>query len=94
MSDTTTISFHCQPVTRTYLDEAMTAYGCSLPGRFLDMLLLAHHEGRLLLLDRATQEAIVGAAEDRMIAKATRAARDQVHLVLWEEGYRADPYER
>lgn len=94
MAKTTSISFNSKPITRSYLNEAMADMGISLPGHLLDVLMLAYHEGRLLLLDRPTKEAIVGAAEAKMQAKAEKAARAMTYLVLFEEGYRADPYER
>jgi hypothetical protein len=45
------------------------------------------------VLDRVTKECLVSAAEDRMLTKAKRAARDETHLVLFEEGYRATPFD-
>jgi hypothetical protein len=46
---------------------------------------------RLLVLDRPTKEILVGAAKGETLVEARRAAREEARIVLWEEGFIADP---
>ena len=89
----TQLTAHVQTATRGRLTSAMAEFGFSDRGEFFDMLFLAYSEGRLAVLDRVTKECLVSAAEDRMLTKAARAARDETHMVLFEEGYRATPFD-
>ncbi len=72
----------------------MAEFGFTDRGPFLDMLMAAYADGRLLVLDAPTKAALVGDAEEKMLTKARRAARETVYLVLFEEGYRAHPYDQ
>jgi len=89
----TQLTTNVRPETRGRITSAMAEFGFSDRGEFFDMLFLAYSEGRLAVLDRVTKECLVSAAEDRVLTKAKRAARDETHLVLFEEGYRATPFD-
>jgi hypothetical protein len=47
-----------------------------------------------MIVNEAAKESLVGAAEERILKLVERKARQTVYQVLWEEGYRSDPYER
>ena len=95
MADSETkIQIHATYLTRTYLNAAVIEYGTANISKLMETWARAHHEGRLIVLDRVTKEALVGAAEEKMLVKAAKAGRTASFLALYEEGYRPDPYDR
>lgn len=59
----------------------------------LRYLVKAHDDGLLMVVSKAVKECLIGAAEERVTKQAQKTARETTHYVLWQEGYRPDPYE-
>lgn len=93
-SPASTTAIQCDLEDARTFDDMAAHFGVPNRRRLIHFLAQAFREGRLVVLDRVTKECLVSAAEERMLAKARKAAREMVLYVLWEEGYRADPYER
>ncbi len=87
------ITVDISPECFSEVDKMVAEYGVCGRNSLIEMLMEAHADGRLLVLDAATKALLAGAAEEKMLTKARRAARETTYLVLFEEGYRAHPYE-
>jgi hypothetical protein len=88
-----TVVFKLDAETKATLNQMVLDYG--MPDRLalLKYLCQAYSNGLLMVVDKATKECLVGAADERMLKMAKRAARDETRWVLYSEGYRATPYD-
>ena len=78
--------------TKRALTKTAHSYGYTRLSDFLKFLATAFEDERVLVLDRLTKELLVGAAEEIVLSKARKAAREEALYTLYEEGYRATPY--
>ena len=87
------INFYFTDEEKAALDRMVADLG--MPGRraVITFLIHAHMNGVLMVMNKAAKESLMGAAEEKMLAKAQKIARETAQYVLWEEGYRADPYD-
>ena len=56
-------------------------------------LVRAMGDQRLMVMDKATKNILVGAAKEETLLEARLTARREARNVLWEEGFIADPAE-
>lgn len=76
------------------LDAMVADFGAGSRVGLIRHLVTSHHKGLVMIVNEAAKESLVGAAEERILKLVERKARQTVYQVLWEEGYRSDPYER
>lgn len=65
----------------------MLSLGMNTPQKLFAHLCRAWKEGRVLVLDHATQQALVSASMERTAQVARRAARQEARDVLFEMGF-------
>lgn len=74
--------------------EAMARdFGIAKTKDFINYLTKCHQDGLLVVLNASAKECLVAAAEEKVLRIAKRAAREETHFVLYEEGFRTTPYE-
>lgn len=88
------VTFMVSPDVRNGLDELARDLGLPTRNSLLSFLVQANRNGLLMVMNKAAKESLVGAAEDRLLSKAEKTSRETCLYVLWQEGYRADPYDR
>jgi hypothetical protein len=79
--------------TREGLNKMTAAYGFKDRNEFVSFLVKMWSEGVVAVMDKGSKELLVGAAEDKILTLAKRAARSETNYVLWQLGFKATPYE-
>ena len=87
------ITFQVSDETKRLYDQMSADFGFTDRADLLRFLCKMNADGLLLIVNKATKDALIAASEERVVKVATRTAREATHYVLWEEGYRATPYE-
>ena len=61
--------------------------GMSHPSKLYHHLCQAYRDGRVLILDRPTQQALIEATRETTLREARRVARNEARNLLFEMGY-------
>jgi hypothetical protein len=78
---------------RKALDAMAKDFGFLVIKDFIRYLTICHRDGLLVVMNKTGRECLVGAAEETMLRKAVRAAREETLFQLYNEGFRTSPYE-
>jgi hypothetical protein len=78
---------------RKALEAMAHDFGVPKARDFIRYLCKCHADGLLVVLSKVARDCLVGAAEETMLRKAVRAAREEVLFQLYSEGFRTSPYE-